>query len=339
MRFFTRQHFPSVAAIPPIFLALFMLALPARANPLLWTGGGGANVNWNNPANWGSVGIPGNGDTLIFQGATGLLNSNNIPNLILNQIRFLNGGFDLRGDNFTLTNSILCTNTTGVNTIECTNINLATNDIVITVSNGVSLIIGSQLSGAVGVVKTGLGTLTYQYLLGNNIYTGTTLVAEGTLVLNVGGGSAYRGPLVIGTGSGLGNPTVKLGQDFEIPDIVPVTINFGTLDLNGYNDIIGTNLTMSGGTVQTGIGVLMVLLDTTVTVFNTCTINGNVEFGPISYLLNVPGGGTLNMNAAMSGGGSITKTGTGNLYFFGTNSYTGLTTVSAGWLWAETPLA
>jgi len=64
-------------------------------NTWLWTGGGGANGNWNNPANWLSGGIPGNGDTVVFQGSTGLNTTNNIAGLTLNQIRFISGGFTL----------------------------------------------------------------------------------------------------------------------------------------------------------------------------------------------------------------------------------------------------
>ena len=38
-----------------------------------WTGGGGANTNWSNPANW-DQGTPNPGGDLNFPGTTGLLN-------------------------------------------------------------------------------------------------------------------------------------------------------------------------------------------------------------------------------------------------------------------------
>ena len=93
-----------------------LFELPARGAVLSWSGGGGANANWNNSANWGFAGMPGNGDTLIFPASQpDLVNTNNIPGLTLNQIIFAGpgGGYDIRGNAFTLTNNIEATNTTG----------------------------------------------------------------------------------------------------------------------------------------------------------------------------------------------------------------------------------
>jgi hypothetical protein len=179
--------FPSLIRIVAVCAGLFSVA--GYSNTLSWSGAG-ANANWNNSANWGG-GTPGNGDTLIFPGgAAKLLNTNNIANLTLNQIRFVGagGGYDLRGNAFTLTNSIMATNTAGANTIE-NNITLATSDVLIVVSNSASLTLNGQLNGTVGVTKTGGGTLTYQYGSGSNPYSGTTRVNAGTLQLNVGGSS------------------------------------------------------------------------------------------------------------------------------------------------------
>src|SRR2546421_12953547 len=69
-------------------------------NVLSWSGGGAPDANWSNPNNWGGVGTPANGDTIIFQGPQpGLVNTNNIGALTLNQVRFIgaSGGFDLHG--------------------------------------------------------------------------------------------------------------------------------------------------------------------------------------------------------------------------------------------------
>ena len=64
-----------------------LLSVAGHGNTLNWSGAG-ANANWTNSANWGGA-TPGNGDTLIFPGgAAKLLNTNNIANLTLNQIRF-----------------------------------------------------------------------------------------------------------------------------------------------------------------------------------------------------------------------------------------------------------
>src|SRR5437899_8510424 len=103
-----------------VIAMLVLVGLPcvveSRANTLSWSGGGGANANWNNSANWGFAGVPANGDTVVFPaGQPNLLNTNNLVGLILNQIRFAGagGGYDIRGNGLTITNTISVTNTTG----------------------------------------------------------------------------------------------------------------------------------------------------------------------------------------------------------------------------------
>src|SRR5262245_43269485 len=62
----------------------------SHAAILSWSGGSGSSANWNDSANWGFAGTPANGDTLIFSAAQPrLANTNNIPGLVLNQIRFV----------------------------------------------------------------------------------------------------------------------------------------------------------------------------------------------------------------------------------------------------------
>ena len=191
-----------------LFLFTTWLTLAAGAATWTWSGSGGVNANWNNSANWGSLGIPANGDTVVFPGgAANVLNTNNIASLTLNQIRFTGsaGGYDIRGLAFTLTNSIFATNTAGANIIE-NNITLAMTNVLVAVSNGVSLTLAGTNSGAFGITKTGLGTLIYNSP-GDNTYTGTTLVIDGLLQLDVDGFHAFGGPLVVGDNSTLHNPT------------------------------------------------------------------------------------------------------------------------------------
>ena len=150
-----------------------------------------------------------------------------------------------------------------------------------------------MLSGSVGVIKTGAGALIYQYF-SDNTYGGTTLVSAGTLELNVDGFSAFGGPLVIGDGSGLGSPTVENLQSSDISDSAPITINSGgTLNLNNFSDVIGPNLTLSGGTIETGTGMLTLSPSTTITVTNELTsyIYGNLNIG--SGTVNLNGNGSL----------------------------------------------
>jgi autotransporter-associated beta strand protein len=325
-------RFSSFSPIVPSLIRIVavcagLLSDPMHAAILTWSGGGGSPGNWNNSANWGGAGIPGNGDTLIFPADTfTLLSTNNIANLTLKQIRFTSyyGGYDIRGNAFTLTNSIVATNTFVTNpivTIE-NNITLATADVTVNVAGGNSLTLEGTISGSVGVNKAGLGTLTYQGP-GNNTYTGTTLVSGGTLQLNVGGASAFGGPLVIGDGTGTGSPTVEHLQSTEISDSAPITINLnGLLNLNNFNEVISPSLTLSGGTVQTGSGTLTLSANSMI-----ATTNG---YGYIYGKLNTGSGtltiqefsGLLSVYATVSGSANIVQN---DSYTFWTsaNTYTG----------------
>ena len=332
-----------LAAAGMVLLASMALVASSRANVYSWSGGGGANANWNNPANWGFPGTPANGDTVVFPASQpDLINTNNLTSLILNQIRFAGagGGYDIRGFAFTVTNSIVATNSTGANTVE-NSITLATaTSVLVVVSNGVSLTLGGVLSssGTVGVTTTGAGTLTYAGG-GNNSYSGTTLISAGTLQLNVGGTSAFGGSLVIGDGTGTGSPTLQLLQSTEIADLAPITINQnGLLDLNNFSETVSSSLTLNTGTAQTGAGTLTLSSGATVTAGSgSSTISGNLNDGGgiCTFALT----GDLLVSAVVSGNATIDKSGSGTLTFSGTNTYTGQTVVQQGIMVVQNPLA
>ena len=319
----------------------------SRAATLSWTGGGGANANWNNSANWGGTGTPGNGDTIIFQGPkANLVNTNNLVGLTLSQIRFegTSGGFDIRGNAFTLTNNIECTNAAGANSIS-NSITLATADQIVDVTS--TLTLAGTLSGSVGLTKTGAGTLLYQGP-GSSTYTGSTRVNAGTLQLNVGGVNAFGGPLIIGDGSGSGSPVVRLLQGTEIPDNQPVTVNLGgLLDLNNLSDTIGP-LTIQGATVATGSGQLALNGDLTVLGSAvTPVITGNLRFNGGMRVVSIADGSAfydLNLFASVSdaGGGLLFTNDAPSATFarlLGNNSFTGPLIIDNITLTAETPTA
>ncbi|HEV2694812.1 MAG TPA: autotransporter-associated beta strand repeat-containing protein [Verrucomicrobiae bacterium] len=313
------------------------LAFPVRGNTLTWTGTG-ANAYWNNSANWGGFGIPANGDTLIFTGFTNYVNTNNIANLTLNSIKFydFSSSFDLRGNAFTLTNSIIDTNFVGSAIIE-NNITLATADVLLRVDSIFStLTLEGQLTGSVGVNKTGTGRLLYQYG-GNNTYTGTTLVGNGYLELNVSGSSAFGGPLVIGDGSG-SNSIVQLLQSVEISTAADISLNKdGLLDLNGFYQTIGTNVLFNGtaSAIFSGSGGLSLLPNCTITLATGVvgSITGNLNIG--SGTLNIVGdNGPLfsqaifSVSANVSGSANITQNGWVDSQWSGTNTYSAIYTAN-----------
>jgi autotransporter-associated beta strand protein len=249
--------------LPPLIkivvMCAILLSIPARANTLSWSGT--TSGYWNDSANWGYAGTPANGDTLIFSASQpNLLNTNNIANLTLNQIRFAGpgGGYDIRGNAFTLTNSITATNTAGANTIE-NNITFTNFNVTILVSNSVSLTLAGSLGGSSTVTKNGLGTLTYSGSTANT-YTNLTTVNEGELDLAKSGVQAiapWGAGLVIGDGSG--TDTVRYMGGYQIFSVVtPITItSSGVLDLNGCSDT-ASPFTLNGGQITTGTGGLTI---------------------------------------------------------------------------------
>ena len=327
------------------FIAIFVSLLAAvecHAAVLSWSGAGGTDANWNNSANWGFAGTPASGDTLIFSaGQPNLLNTNNIAGLILNQIRFVGagGGYNIRGNAFTLTNNIEATNSAGANIIS-NNITLAPVNQIIDVTN--SLTLSGVLSGASGIIKNGPGTLLFNGP-GSNIYGGTTTVNAGVLQLAKAfspPATAIPGNVIIG--DGVSSATVQNIYYNELADTSNITINDnGTYDLNSQNDTIGTNVTLHGNaSVSVGSGVLTLSAPSTINADGpTCSINGSgiLDLGVGPCLINDTF--MLDVYPSVQGTAAITKIGGGYLHFHGANTYTGQTVVSQGWLFVGNPLA
>jgi len=311
-----------------VAVCVSLLPVAGHGNTLSWSGGSSVSGNWNDSANWGSVGTPANGDTLIFGAiaTSRLATTNNLSNLVLNQIRFngSSGGFALYGNAFTLTNSIMATNTAGANTIN-DSLTVATADVTMLVSNSATLTLNGQINGTVGITKTGGGTLLYQNSSGSNPYSGTTRVNAGILQLNVSGTAAFGGPLIIGDGSGTA-ATVRHLQSTEISDVLPITINLGgLLDLNGFSELISTSLALNSGSISTGTGTLTLAPNATITLSTVSavpTINGNLNVGS-SGTCTIQGSGYLNINAVVSGVANIVKNGSVNVFLDNANTFNG----------------
>ena len=331
--------------------ALLLCAFPARANVLSWSGGSAASGNWNDSANWGYAGTPHNGDSLIFGGVVPArwFSTNNLSGLVLNQITYIGNytNVNLYGSAFTITNSIVCGSSYGVNLIN-NSITLATADVTLSVSNNATLQFNGQLSGAVGVIKIGPGTLLYNYPSGNNSYAGTTYVNAGLLALNVGGSAAFEGPLVVGDGSG----TLAIVRDWqysEIGDSLPITLNDGgILDLNSYPETLSSNITFNqGGTIESGAALLTLSPNATITYnsglfANSASLTGNVNLSSGDCTFNTGSGlfgGALYVGANVGGTATIHKTGGGALYLYGANTFSGLVSVEDGVLEAGSSAA
>jgi autotransporter-associated beta strand protein len=333
----------------PLVAVIVSAAFSVNANVLSWSGGGSSG-NWSDTGNWGFAGVPANGDTVVFPALLSLVNStNNLVGLSLAQIRFAGngGGYTISGNAITLTAGIEATNTIGANVIS-NGITLGATGITVDVGNNAYLTLAGMIQGSSGVTKIGVGTLTYAYF-SSNPYTGTTAVNAGTLQLNVGGVNAYSGPLVIGDGSGTGNPVVQLLQSVEMPDTQPVTVNLNSLlNLNNFTDTIGA-LTIQGATVASGSGTLSLNGDLTVLGSGTePTITGNLHFNGGMHIVNVADGPTfrdldLLANVSDAGGGLLFTNNAPDTNCFarlaGTNTFTGPLIVDNITLSVETPTA
>ncbi|MEI6674288.1 MAG: autotransporter-associated beta strand repeat-containing protein, partial [Verrucomicrobiota bacterium] len=173
------------------------------------------------------------------------------------------------------------------------------------------------------LTKYGAGVLS---LTGTNTYTGSTLVAEGTLRLG-------------------GNNTIKAGNAVTLSAVLAGELV--TLDLNGFGQSLGA-LILGGGTPTSAALVLGSGLGSVLTLTGSATAltysNANNPLGAIlsnTYVdLNnaaqtfTIGDSTSAANdltiSAILRNGSLIKAGSGTLNLSGVNTYSGTTTVSAG---------
>src|SRR5262249_38956427 len=160
-----------------------------------------------------------------------------------------------------------------------------------------------------------------------NTYTGTTTVADGTLVLGKSAGvTAVAGPLVIGDAANPGRTsTVRLESSDQIADTLSVMlIGTGALDLNNFAETIGS-ATFTGGKISTGTGTLTLNGDVKTNATDAPTVlAGNLALGGASRTFTVArgtGSEDLLLSAVVRGTVGFIKQGTGILRLTGANTY------------------
>ena len=232
-----------------------------------------------------------------------------------------------------------------------TNVLTTTGGAAVTLSvgnNNSSTTYSGVAGGLGGITKIGSGTTT---LTGLNTYSGGTIVNAGTLALGVGGGTgAVRGTLTINSGATVNLTAVDaLGYTSGVR-VDTVNIVGGTLNnaINGNNGL-STNYVLTGGTMAetvtttgtngynfgAGAGITTNASSTTSVVSGRLAIRSTTWSGFNVASGTTPSGVDLNVSGVIfdSGvAGTVTKSGAGTLALSGTNTYTGVTTLSAGTL-------
>ncbi len=179
-----------------------------------------------------------------------------------------------------------------------------------------SITVSNVISGSGTLTKQGAGALT---LTGSNSYSGTTTISTGTL--QVGAGSTAG---TLGSGSVTDNAALVFNRSDSISVGNAISGSgtltkqgAGTLTLTGSNGYSGTT-TISAGTLQVGSGGTVGTLGT-----------GNITN---SSALTFNRSDSITVSNVISGSGTLTKQGAGTLTLTGSNSYSGVTTISAGTL-------
>ncbi|MCE9609619.1 MAG: autotransporter domain-containing protein [Chthoniobacter sp.] len=334
----TKSRIPGRILSASIAALLAVAAVPqgARAANVTWNHGSALNNNWSNGGavgNWFTSAAPANGDNVFFDNGAALnvANTNDIVGLSLNSITFnvgaTNGTYTLSGNAITLGAGGLTNNTSGVTqTISLAGVTLGAGQtwdasagslaVTSTVNlNGQGLIvtggsntnISNAISGAGAgstLTKNGTGILT---LSGNaaNTFAGLTSVNNGLLQLNNGlSDGAIVGNLTIGDNAGAAaSAEVRWLQSAEVANTSVVTINAdGKMNLNSFTETVGSISGVAGAQIDIGGGALTTGGDNTSTTFA----------------------------GVISGGGNLSKNGTGTWTLTGANNYSATTFVNAG---------
>lgn len=322
------------------------VAANVRATDYFWTGA--TDSTFGSSANWSPSGVPGENDKAVFispgNGNTTLsMNGANAIGIIVSNATaaaYTFGAGAVGSQTFRVQNNFQVNATTVQKQTVNANLNLGgaltiTSHITdgLTIAGGVSIAgttarilqINGNGSGTIsGVISNGAAVLSLTKansgtwtLSGENTYTGSTIIGNGTLTVS---------SVAVSNGaSGLGNATSA---------IVLGTASAGTATTGTLN-YTGDTATMTRGLVLAtpGSGALAGRLNVT-SAGKTLTLSGGVDNSVggsgKAALFTVGGAGNTVIDSVVGGGiGGLTKADAGTLTLNGDNTYTGATTVGA----------
>ena len=318
-------------------------ALPAHSATRTWVCQW-ANNNWNVSTNWLPVGVPQNGDDLVFPGSARFDSINNMAALKVRAVT-ITAGVEIFGNAFTVSNSIIWTAggfsrvaadlTLGGNvtitapsaSVRMGNINLNGFDLTLDFAN--NLEIEGSISGTGDVTKNGAGRL----LLGgsgDNSFNGTFYHYGGELW-------AAKSPCFPGHFFSNGHTIVYSGGVFS-PNHDIVLLSGALVESNTDYSNACANLTMVGARIEAFQMTLTVRSNIIVNASATTSeIIAKLDLGNTGHVIQIANGPAtpdLGINyAGIIGGanGGFTKTGPGTLRCVQqSSSQGGLTVISNG---------
>ena len=175
------------------------------------------------------------------------------------------------------------------------------------------------ISGSGALTKSGGGTV---IVTASNSYTGATTISAGALELG-DGTAGHDGSLAT---SSISNNSLLKFNFYGVQTVAYPIIGYGTIQTIGAGTVIFTG-SNSAGAVSVNAGTLQL---------GDGTAGNDGVFSP-SYILNNSAlvynqAGNQSAGYVISGTGTVTKLGAGTLSLTASNSYSGITTISAGTL-------